>query len=205
MAWDGAVTAAYDLGGDLDAAPLTSQVFGAVNDLSGARDVVVCAAGSMTGDLHKMWRTNDAKGYQVEYGYSCMVTRSPGGSGSRWHLPTVRSSSMVGGGSYRMMAQEPVTATQEGIKLVVVIVWNHGFTSIGKLFETVGASHLGTGNRYCGPGGRLDRDILSIDLAANAASLGAQAIRADTLGSSGSAWPRLWRRQAPRWSTSNAS
>jgi hypothetical protein len=128
VAWDGAGTAAYDLGGDLDAALLTSQVIGAVNDLSGARDAVVCAAGSMTGDLHMMWRTNDAKGYQVEYGYSCMVTRSPRGSGSRWHLPTVRSSSMVGGGSYRMMAQEPVTAMQEGIKLVVVIVWNHGFT-----------------------------------------------------------------------------
>ena len=128
-AWDGEVAAAYDLGGDLDAVPRQSQVIGAVNDLSGPRDVVVCAAGSMPGDLHKMWRTSDAKGYQVEYGYSCMGYEIAGGLGVKMAAPDREVIVMVGDGSYLMMAQELVTAVQEGIKLVVVIVQNHGFAS----------------------------------------------------------------------------
>jgi 3D-(3,5/4)-trihydroxycyclohexane-1,2-dione acylhydrolase (decyclizing) len=177
------VSAAYDLGGDLDAVPSQSQVIGAVNDLSGPRDVVVCAAGSMPGDLHKMWRTRDAKGYQVEYGYSCMGYEIAGGLGVKMAAPDREVVVMVGDGSYLMMAQEIVTAVQEGIKLVVVIVQNHGFASIDALSETVGASQFGTRYRYRGHRGRLDGDILPVDLAANAASLGAQVFRADTLGS----------------------
>jgi len=182
-AWDGAVSAAYDLVGDLDAIPRQSQVIGAVNDLSGARDVVVCAAGSMPGDLHKMWRTSDAKGYQVEYGYSCMGYEIAGGLGVKMAAPDREVIVMVGDGSYLMMAQELVTAVQEGVKLVVVIVQNHGFASISGLSETVGVPQFGTRYRYRGQSGRLDGDILPIDLAANAASLGAQVLRADTLGS----------------------
>jgi 3D-(3,5/4)-trihydroxycyclohexane-1,2-dione acylhydrolase (decyclizing) len=181
-AWDGAVAAAYDLGGDLAAVPRQSQVIGAVNDLSGARDVVVCAAGSMPGDLHKMWRTSDAKGYQVEYGYSCMGYEIAGGLGVKMAAPDREVIVMVGDGSYLMMAQELVTAVQEGIKLVVVIVQNHGFASIGALSETVGVPQFGTSYRYRGQRGRLDGDILPVDLAANAASLGAHVLRADTLG-----------------------
>jgi 3D-(3,5/4)-trihydroxycyclohexane-1,2-dione acylhydrolase (decyclizing) len=181
-AWDGAVAAAYDLGGDLDAVPRQSQVIGAVNDLSGASDVVVCAAGSMPGDLHKMWRTSDPKGYQVEYGYSCMGYEIAGGLGAKMADPGREVIVMVGDGSYLMMAQELVTAVQEGIKLVVVLVQNHGFASIGSLSETVGAPRFGTNYRYRGPSGRLDGDILPVDLAANAASLGVQVLRADTLG-----------------------
>jgi 3D-(3,5/4)-trihydroxycyclohexane-1,2-dione acylhydrolase (decyclizing) len=181
-AWDGAVAAAYDLGGDPDAAPSQSQVIGAVNNLSCARDVVVCAAGSMPGDLHKMWRTRDAKGYQVEYGYSCMGYEIAGGLGVKLADPGREVIVMVGDGSYLMMAQELVTAVQEGIKLVVVLVQNHGFASIGALSETVGAPRFGTNYRYRGDSGRLDGDILPVDLAANAASLGAQVLRADTLG-----------------------
>jgi len=182
-AWDGEVAAAYDLEGDADAAPRQSQVIGAVNDLSGARDVVVCAAGSMPGDLHKMWRTRDVKGYQVEYGYSCMGFEIAGGLGVKIADPDREVIVMVGDGSYLMMAQELVTAIQEGIKLVVVLVENHGFASIGSLSETVGAPGFGTSYRYRGESGRLDGDILPVDLAANAASLGAQVLRADTLGS----------------------
>ena len=181
-AWDAAVAAAYDLGGDLGAVPSQSQVIGAVNDLSGARDVVVCAGGSMPGDLHKMWRTSDAKGYQVEYGYSCMGYEIAGGLGVKMADPDREVIVMVGDGSYLMMAQELVTAVQEGIKLVVVLVQNHGFASIGALSETVGAPRFGTNYRYRGESGRLDGDILPVDLAANAASLGAQVLRADTLG-----------------------
>jgi len=182
-AWDGEVAAAYDLEGDADAAPRQSQVIGAVNDLSGARDVVVCAAGSMPGDLHKMWRTRDVKGYQVEYGYSCMGFEIAGGLGVKIADPDREVIVMVGDGSYLMMAQELVTAIQEDIKLVVVLVENHGFASIGSLSETVGAPGFGTSYRYRGESGRLDGDILPVDLAANAASLGAQVLRADTLGS----------------------
>jgi len=181
-AWDGAVAAAYDLGGDPDAVPSQSQVIGAVNDLSCARDVVVCAAGSMPGDLHKMWRTRDTKGYHVEYGYSCMGYEIAGGLGVKLADPSREVIVMVGDGSYLMMAQELVTAVQEGIRLVVVLVQNHGFASIGALSETVGAPRFGTDYRYRGQSGRLDGDILPVDLAANAASLGAQVLRAHTLG-----------------------
>ena len=181
-AWDGVVAAAYDLDGDPGAVPRQSQVIGAVNDLSGARDVVVCAAGSMPGDLHKMWRTRDAKGYQVEYGYSCMGYEIAGGLGVKMADPDREVIVMVGDGSYLMMAQELVTAVQEGIKLVVVLVQNHGFASIGALSETVGVPRFGTNYRYRGDSGRLDGDILPVDLAANAASLGAQVLRADSLG-----------------------
>jgi 3D-(3,5/4)-trihydroxycyclohexane-1,2-dione acylhydrolase (decyclizing) len=180
--WDGTVAAAYDLEGDLAAAPSQSQVIGAVNDLSGPRDVVVCAAGSMPGDLHKMWRTSDVKGYQVEYGYSCMGYEIAGGLGVKMAEPDREVIVMVGDGSYLMMAQELVTAVQEGMKLVVVLVQNHGFASIGALSETVGAPGFGTNYRYRSDSGRLDGDILPVDLAANAASLGAQVLRADTLG-----------------------
>jgi 3D-(3,5/4)-trihydroxycyclohexane-1,2-dione acylhydrolase (decyclizing) len=181
--WDVEVTVAYDAGDDLDAVPRQSQVIGTVNDLSGPRDVVVCAAGSMPGDLHKMWRTRDAKGYQVEYGYSCMGYEIAGGLGVKMAAPDREVIVMVGDGSYLMMAQELVTAVQEGIKLVVVIVQNHGFASIGGLSETVGAPQFGTRYRYRGQSGRLDGDLLPVDLAANAASLGADVLRADTLGS----------------------
>jgi len=181
-AWDAAVAAAYDLEGDPDAVPRQSQVIGAVNDLSCARDVVVCAAGSMPGDLHKMWRTRDVMGYQVEYGYSCMGYEIAGGLGVKLADPGREVIVMVGDGSYLMMAQELVTAVQEGVRLVVVLVQNHGFASIGALSETVGAPRFGTNYRYRGQSGRLDGDVLPVDLAANAASLGAQVLRAGTLG-----------------------
>jgi 3D-(3,5/4)-trihydroxycyclohexane-1,2-dione acylhydrolase (decyclizing) len=180
--WDREVSAAYDLGGDPDLAPSQSQVIGAVCDLSGPRDVVVCAAGSMPGDLHKMWRTRDVKGYQVEYGYSCMGYEIAGGLGVKMAAPDREVIVMVGDGSFLMMAQEIVTAVQEGLKLVVVLVQNHGFASIGGLSETVGAPGFGTSYRYRGPGGELDGDLLPVDLAANAASLGAHVLRAETLG-----------------------
>ena len=89
---------------------------------------------------------------------------------------------MVGDGSYLMMSQELVTAVQEGVKLIVVLVHNHGFASIGGLSETVGVPRFGTSYRYRNPGtGRLDGDVLPVDLAANAASLGVRVLRAETI------------------------
>ena len=142
-------------------------------------DVVVCAAGSMPGDLHKLWRTRDPKGYHVEYGYSCMGYEIAGGLGVKMAAPDRDVYVMVGDGSYLMMAQELVTAVQEGVKLVVVLVDNHGFASIGALSESVGSRRFGTSYRYRDPvSGRLDGSTLPVDLAANAASLGAEVIRA---------------------------
>jgi 3D-(3,5/4)-trihydroxycyclohexane-1,2-dione acylhydrolase (decyclizing) len=168
--WDATVEAAYTLGhGPL---PAQSEVIGAVNRVSEPTDVVVCAAGSMPGDLHKLWRTRDPKGYHVEYGYSCMGYEIAGGLGVKMAAPEREVIVMVGDGSYLMMASELVTAVAEGHKLTVVLVQNHGYQSIGALSETVGSQRFGTRYRYAG----TDR-TLPVDLAANAASLGADVIR----------------------------
>ncbi|WP_433332132.1 3D-(3,5/4)-trihydroxycyclohexane-1,2-dione acylhydrolase (decyclizing) [Spirillospora sp. CA-294931] len=157
--------------------PAQSEVIGVVNELSGPRDVVVCAAGSMPGDLHKLWRTRDPKGYHVEYGYSCMGYEIAGGLGVKLADPSREVFVLVGDGSYLMMAQELVTAVAENAKLVVVLVQNHGYASIGNLSESVGAERFGTRYRARTATG-LDGETLPVDLAANAASLGADVLRA---------------------------
>jgi 3D-(3,5/4)-trihydroxycyclohexane-1,2-dione acylhydrolase (decyclizing) len=178
--WDETVERAYHLGHGL--LPAQSEVIGVVNEVSHPHDVVVCAAGSMPGDLHKLWRTRDPKGYHVEYGYSCMGYEIAGGLGVRMATPDRDVFVMVGDGSYLMMAQELVTAVQEGIKIVVVLVQNHGFHSIGDLSETLGSQRFGTRYRYRDAGsGRLDGDKLPVDLAANAESLGVRVLRATTV------------------------
>lgn len=157
-----------------------NQVIGLVNTLSDPRDVVVCAAGSMPGDLHKLWRTRDRKGYHVEYGYSCMGYEIAGGIGVRMADTDRDVFVMVGDGSYLMMATELVTAVQEGVKIIPVLVQNHGFASIGGLSESLGSQRFGTAYRYRGEDGRLDGGTLPVDLAANAASLGADVIKVAT-------------------------
>jgi 3D-(3,5/4)-trihydroxycyclohexane-1,2-dione acylhydrolase (decyclizing) len=175
--WDRTVETAYQL--RRSPLPAQSEVIGAVNDVSAPRDVVICAAGSMPGDLHKLWRTRDPKGYHVEYGYSCMGYEIAGGVGAKLASPDRDVYVLVGDGSYLMMAQELVTAVQEGIKIIVVLVQNHGFQSIGALSEEVGVQRFGTKYRYRDSGsGRLDGDVLPVDLAANAASLGVEVHRA---------------------------
>ncbi len=165
--WDATVERAYRLGhGPL---PAQSEVIGVVNRVSGPRDVVVCAAGSMPGDLHKLWRTRDPKGYHVEYGYSTMGYEIAGGLGVKLADPDREVFVLVGDGSYLMMAQELVTAVQEGVKLTVVLVQNHGFASIGALSESLGSQRFGTRYRF-----RDTDSKLPVDLAANAASLGAE-------------------------------
>lgn len=179
--WDDTVTAAYRCDGAPDGGQLNqNQVIGLVNTLSDPRDVVVCAAGSMPGDLHKLWRTRDRKGYHVEYGFSCMGYEIAGGIGVRMAAPDRDVFVMVGDGSYLMMATEIATAVQEGVKVIPVIVQNHGFASIGGLSESLGSQRFGTEYRYRGADGRLDGDRLPVDLAANAASLGAEVIEVAT-------------------------
>jgi 3D-(3,5/4)-trihydroxycyclohexane-1,2-dione acylhydrolase (decyclizing) len=180
--WDAIVQTAYDR--DDSPLPAQSAVIGAVNELSDPRDIVVCAAGSMPGDLHKLWRTRDRKGYHVEYGYSCMGYEIAGGLGVKLATLDVDDSRdvfvMVGDGSYLMMNTELVTAVAEGIKLIVVIVQNHGFASIGALSESLGSQRFGTKYRYRTATG-LDGERLPVDLAANAASLGAEVLSATSL------------------------
>jgi len=178
--WDATVERAYGLGHE--PLPAQSEVIGVVNRVSGPRDVVVCAAGAMPGDLHKLWRTRDPKGYHVEYGYSCMGYEIAGGLGAKLACPDREVYVLVGDGSYLMMAQELVTAVQENAKLTVVLVNNHGFASIGALSETVGAPRFGTWYRARNQEtGRLDGDVLPLDFVANAQSLGVKAWRAHSI------------------------
>jgi 3D-(3,5/4)-trihydroxycyclohexane-1,2-dione acylhydrolase (decyclizing) len=177
QAWDAQVEAAYHppaaVTDRLAEGVLTQgEVLGCVNETSDPRDVVLCAAGSMPGDLHKLWRVRDRKAYHVEYGYSCMGYEVPASLGIRLADETRDVFAMVGDGGYLMMPTELVTAVQERIKVVVVLVQNHGFHSIGSLSEELGSQRFGTRYRYRDSSGRLDGAVLPVDLAANARSLG---------------------------------
>ncbi len=179
-AWNQTVERAYET--RHEPLPAQAEIVGVVNAVSGPRDVVVCAAGSLPGDLHKLWRTRDSKGYHVEYGYSCMGYEIAGGLGVKMAAPDRDVYVMVGDGSYLMLCTELVTAVQEGIKLVIVLVQNQGFASIGALSESLGSQRFGTAYRFRNPAtGRLDGDFLPVDLAANAASLGADVLCATTV------------------------
>ena len=179
--WDREVTRLYNLG--REPLPAQSEVLGAVNELSAPRDVVVCAAGSMPGDLHKLWRTRDAKGYHVEYGYSTMGYEIAGGLGVKLADPSREVYVLVGDGSYLMMAQEIVTSIQERAKLTVVLVDNEGFASIGGLSRSKGTEGFGTRYRYRADGSlgddaaHSDGERLPVDLAKNAEGLGAHVFR----------------------------
>jgi 3D-(3,5/4)-trihydroxycyclohexane-1,2-dione acylhydrolase (decyclizing) len=129
-----------------------------------------------------LWRAEDPKQYHVEYAYSCMGYEIAGALGIKMAAPEREVYALVGDGSYLMMAQEIVTAVSEGIKLNIVIVQNHGFSSIGALSESLGSQRFGTNYRYRDPDtGMLDGATLPIDLAANAESLGADVIRVTTI------------------------
>ena len=155
------------------------EVIGAVNRATEPRDIMVCAAGSLPGDLHKLWRTRDPNGYHLEYGYSCMGYEIAGGLGAKMADPSREIFVMVGDGSYLMMAQEIHTSLQEGHKLNIVVLDSHGFSSIGGLSRSVGCQGFGTEYRFR-HNGKLDGELNRVDFVANAASLGAVAIGART-------------------------
>jgi 3D-(3,5/4)-trihydroxycyclohexane-1,2-dione acylhydrolase (decyclizing) len=179
-AWDAEVDSSFaDAGRER---PAQSEVVGAVLAASDPRDVVVCAAGSLPGDLHRLWRVRDDLGYHVEYGFSCMGYEIAGGLGARRAAPDRDVVVMVGDGSYLMMHTELVTAVAEGLKVIVVLIQNHGYASIGRLSESVGSERFGTAFRSDGG------DILPVDLATNAESLGVRVIR---LPADGTAIARL--------------
>ncbi len=163
--WDQTVTELYNA-----QAPnglfAQSAVVGAVNHFSEPRDVVLCAAGSLPGDLHKLWRTRDPRGYHMEYGYSCMGYEIAGALGVKMAEPEREVYCLVGDGSYLMMAQEIVTAVQEGVKLTIVLLDNQGYASIGGLSNSVGSEGFGTYYHYAVP----------VDFEQNARSMGALTI-----------------------------
>ncbi|HXM69385.1 MAG TPA: 3D-(3,5/4)-trihydroxycyclohexane-1,2-dione acylhydrolase (decyclizing) [Candidatus Acidoferrum sp.] len=155
------------------------EVIGALNSLLGPKDVIVCAAGSLPGDLHKLWRTRDPKGYHMEYGYSCMGYEIAGGLGVKMADPSREVYVLIGDGSYLMMAQEIVTALQEHIKINIILLDNHGFSSIGGLSRACGSEGFGTEYRFRANG--LTGALIPVDFSANAASLGARCRVAKTL------------------------
>ena len=158
------------------------QIIGAVQRASDPRDVVVQAAGSLPGDLHKLWRVRDPLGYHVEYAFSCMGYEIAGGLGVKRGLEAAADDRdvivLVGDGSYLMLHTELATAVAEGIKIVVVLIQNHGYASIGHLSETVGSQRYGTRYRYRDEAEQnFERgDFLPVDLAANARSFGIDVI-----------------------------
>jgi 3D-(3,5/4)-trihydroxycyclohexane-1,2-dione acylhydrolase (decyclizing) len=178
------------------AGPVMSQgeVIGLVNEFSAPDAIVVCAAGSLPGDLHKLWRTRTPGGYHLEYGYSCMGYEIAGGLGIRMAQPDRDVYVMVGDGSYLMMAQEIATAVQEKVKLTVLVLDNQGFASIGGLSKAVGCGGFGTRYQRRSDSGELDGLPVGVDFTANAASMGAHAVfaptRADIEAALRAAWSR---------------
>ena len=178
--WHASVDAAFaPTGADRPGQP---EIIGAVQSSLDPEDVIVQAAGSLPGDLHKLWRVRDPLGYHVEYAYSCMGYEIAGGMGAKRGLDAAGDRRdvvvMVGDGSYLMLSSELVTAVAEGIKIIVILIQNHGYASIGHLSETVGSERFGTKYRAYDPVARNFQgdQILPIDLAMNARSYGVDVI-----------------------------
>ncbi|MGW9327193.1 3D-(3,5/4)-trihydroxycyclohexane-1,2-dione acylhydrolase (decyclizing) [Streptomyces koyangensis] len=178
--WETRVDAAY-AAPDPTARPTQTQLLGALDTLVTGEDILVNAAGSLPGDLHRLWRARSADQYHVEYGYSCMGYEIPGALGILLADPHRPVWALVGDGTYLMNPTELVTAVQESLPLKLVVIDNHGYASIGGLSRAVGAEGFGTAYRMPGPGGLLDGEPLPLDLAANAASLGVRMLRAETV------------------------
>jgi 3D-(3,5/4)-trihydroxycyclohexane-1,2-dione acylhydrolase (decyclizing) len=157
--------------------PGQAEVIDVVNRSLGPKDVVVCAAGSLPGDLHKLWRCQDPKSYHLEYGYSCMGYEIPAAIGIKLADPSRNVVALIGDGNYLMMSQEIVTSIQEDVKIVVIVLDNHGYASIGGLSESLGCERFGTRLRARGSDGKLSGPNLPVRFEENAASLGANSIR----------------------------
>jgi len=183
--WDAEVDRLFHHGpqnSDGNGKPAQSEVIGAMWQASGPRDVLVSAAGSHPGDLHKLWRTSTPNGYHMEYGYSCMGYEIPGAIGAKMADPSREVFVFVGDGTYLMMPSEITTSIQEGVKIIIVLVDNHGFASIGSLSRSLGQEGFGTRYRMRGVKScQLDGEPVEVDFAANARSLGAHAIKAANL------------------------
>jgi 3D-(3,5/4)-trihydroxycyclohexane-1,2-dione acylhydrolase (decyclizing) len=180
IAWEAEVDRLFHL--NKPGKPAQSEVIGAMWEASGPRDMLLSAAGSHPGDLHKLWRTRTPNGYHMEYGYSCMGYEIPAAIGAKMADPSREVYVFLGDGTYQMMPSEIVTSVQEGVKIIIVLVDNHGFGSIGALSRSLGQGEFGTRYRFRSQAsGQLDGEPLTVDFAANARSLGAHALKAATL------------------------
>jgi len=157
-----------------------AQMIGLLNKAADANDVVVNAAGSMPGDLHRLWRAGSVKGYDLEYGNSCMGYEIAGAVGAKLADPSRHVFALVGDGSWLMLSQEILTAVQEGLTMTVVIVDNYGYGSIAALSESLGSQAIGTRFNLRSDRGVHDGDRIEVDFAANAASYGAKVFEAST-------------------------
>ncbi|WP_427922375.1 3D-(3,5/4)-trihydroxycyclohexane-1,2-dione acylhydrolase (decyclizing) [Streptomyces sp. cg40] len=178
--WEQRVDACYEAD-EPDVRPTQPQVLGALDEIVDESDILVNAAGSLPGDLHKLWRTRSSDQYHLEYGYSCMGYEIPAAIGVKLAAPARPVWALVGDGTYLMMPTEIVTAVQEGIAIKVLLIQNHGYASIGGLSESVGAERFGTAYRHRADDGTYTGAPPPVDLAANAASLGMRVLRAKTV------------------------
>ncbi|WP_338779149.1 3D-(3,5/4)-trihydroxycyclohexane-1,2-dione acylhydrolase (decyclizing) [Streptomyces sp. DG1A-41] len=178
--WEQRVDACYEVD-EPDTRPTQPQVLGVLDALVDESDILINAAGSLPGDLHKLWRTRSYDQYHVEYGYSCMGYEIPAAIGVKMAAPDRPVWALVGDGTYLMMPTEIVTAVQEGVAIKVLIIQNHGYASIGGLSESVGGERFGTAYRFPSENGTYTGPPLPVDLAANAASLGLRVLRAKSV------------------------
>ena len=155
-------------------------VVGAENRTSRERDVVVCAAGGLPGDLQKLWKTSFDRGYHVEYGYSCMGYEIAGGLGVKMALPDSQVYVMVGDGSYLMMNSEIFSSVMLGLKLIIVVVDNGGYGCIHRLQENCGNSGFNNLIRDCRS---TQNEVMRVDFAAHARSMGAKSEEVEGIAS----------------------
>ena len=154
-----------------------SAVIGAVNQAARPQDIVVGAAGSLPGDLHKLWRASEPNSYHLEYGFSCMGYEIAGGLGVKMAQPSRDVYVMLGDGSFLLMASEITTSIQEGYKLNIVLLDNHGFSSIGGLSHSIGSGGFGTNYRVRTSSGELDGEYVPVDFVKLCEGLGAHTVR----------------------------
>ena len=170
--WDKIVDKVYSVEDDKN--PVQTEYLGALNNFIDDKDVIVCAAGSAPGDLHKLWKTKSSKGFHLEYGNSCMGYEIPGGLGVKMADNSREVYVICGDASYLMLPADIITTIQEGYKITIILINNEGYASIGGLSDSVGGEGFGTHFKYRNPEtGQLNGDFLPVDLAKNAESLGA--------------------------------
>ena len=174
--WDSIVEIAYK---PIDKKnPVQCEYVGALNKFIDEKDILICAAGSLPGDLHKLWRTKNSKGFHLEYGYSCMGYEIPGGLGAKMADPKREVYVMCGDATYLMLPSDLITTIQEGYKIIMILINNNGYASIGGLSESVGGEGFGTEFKYRNEkNDQIEGDYLPVDLAKNAESLGAKVYR----------------------------
>lgn len=166
---------------DLQPKPSQLEVFGALNEMMGDEDVVINAAGSMPGDLQALWRAKTPQQYHLEYAFSCMGYEIPAAMGVKLAAPDSEVVAIVGDGTYQMLPMELATIVQERLKVIIVLLQNHGFASIGSLSESHGSQRFGTRYRQGDVPHNADGELLPVDIATNAESWGLTVLRVSTM------------------------